>query len=119
MVVSTKTDRNLGTINILHQGNESYENIWQKIRSVWSNVYDNYYRDFDWFHIRGDDLYLIVKNLCLYLESDVTRSAANDGNEPLHCFRHLSSLEDDSQRRVIWIIYLIQEDQDTQLIERH
>jgi glycoprotein-N-acetylgalactosamine 3-beta-galactosyltransferase len=83
MVASTKTDRNLGTVNILHQGDEAYENIWQKIRSVWSYVYDNYYRDFDWFHIGGDDLYLIVENLRLYVESEAIRSAANGGKEPL------------------------------------
>jgi len=84
MVASTKTDRSLGTVNILHQGDEAYENIWQKIRSVWSYVYDNYYRDFDWFHIGGDDLYLIVENLRLYVESEAIRSAANGGKEPLN-----------------------------------
>ena len=84
MVASTKTDRSLGTVNILHQGDEAYENIWQKIRSVWSYVYDNYYRHFDWFHIGGDDLYLIVENLRLYVESEAIRSAANGGKEPLN-----------------------------------
>jgi glycoprotein-N-acetylgalactosamine 3-beta-galactosyltransferase len=83
MVASTKTDKKLGAVNILHQGDETYENIWQKVRSIWSYVYDNYYNDYDWFHIGGDDLYLIVENLRLYLESDVIRSAANGGKEPL------------------------------------
>jgi hypothetical protein len=83
MVASTKTDRNLGTVNFLHQGDEAYEYIWQKIRSVWAYVYNNYYRDFYWFHIGGDDLYLIVKNLCLYVERDVICSVANDGKVPL------------------------------------
>jgi hypothetical protein len=28
MVASTKTDRKLGTVNILHPGDEAYQNIW-------------------------------------------------------------------------------------------
>jgi len=83
MVASTKTKQSLGTVNILHEGIEDYNNIWQKIRSVWSYVYDNYYNDYDWFHIGGDDLYLLVENLRLYVESDVVRSAANGGRQPL------------------------------------
>jgi glycoprotein-N-acetylgalactosamine 3-beta-galactosyltransferase len=83
MIASTKTDQSLGTVQIDHDGEEKYENIWQKIRSVWSYVYDNYYNDYDWFHIGGDDLYVIVENLRLYLESDVIRSAANGGGDPL------------------------------------
>jgi len=83
MVASTKTDKSLGTVNIVHQGQEAYENIWQKVRAIWAYVYDNYYNEYDWFHIGGDDLYLIVENLRLYLESDVIRSAANGGKEPL------------------------------------
>jgi hypothetical protein len=43
MVASTKTDRKLGTVNIPHEGPEEYNNIWQKVRSMWSYVYDNYY----------------------------------------------------------------------------
>jgi glycoprotein-N-acetylgalactosamine 3-beta-galactosyltransferase len=43
-------------------------------------IYDNYYQDgYDWFHIGGDDLYLIVENLRLYLESEEIRTAANGG----------------------------------------
>jgi len=34
MVASTKTDRELGTINIPHEGPEEYNNIWQKVRSM-------------------------------------------------------------------------------------
>eukprot|EP00547_Thalassionema_nitzschioides_P000247 CAMPEP_0194216232 /NCGR_PEP_ID=MMETSP0156-20130528/18582_1 /TAXON_ID=33649 /ORGANISM="Thalassionema nitzschioides, Strain L26-B" /LENGTH=394 /DNA_ID=CAMNT_0038944951 /DNA_START=115 /DNA_END=1296 /DNA_ORIENTATION=- len=79
MVASDKTDKSLGTVNIPHEGPEEYNNIWQKVRSMWSYVYDNYYEDYDWFHIGGDDLYLIVENLRLYLESDEIQLAANDG----------------------------------------
>ena len=77
MVASDKTDKELGTVNIPHKGPEEYNNIWQKVRSMWSYVYDNYYQDYDWFHIGGDDLYLIVENLRLYVESNEVQLAAN------------------------------------------
>lgn len=43
MVASTKTDKDLGTVNIPHEGPEEYNNIWQKVRAMWSFIYDNYY----------------------------------------------------------------------------
>jgi hypothetical protein len=43
MVASTKTDIALGTVAIPHEGPEEYNNIWQKVRAMWSYVYDNYY----------------------------------------------------------------------------
>jgi glycoprotein-N-acetylgalactosamine 3-beta-galactosyltransferase len=80
MVASTKTDPSLHTVNILHQGPEEYNNIWQKVRSIWSYVYDNYYEDYDWFHIGGDDLFLLVENMRLYLESNAIKLAARGGS---------------------------------------
>ena len=38
MVASTKTDEKLGTVNIQHEGEEEYNNIWQKVRSMWAYV---------------------------------------------------------------------------------
>jgi glycoprotein-N-acetylgalactosamine 3-beta-galactosyltransferase len=46
---------------------------------MWSYIYDNYYDKYDWFHIGGDDLFLIVENFRLYLESEEIRTAANGG----------------------------------------
>ena len=43
MVASTKTDKKLGTVFIPHEGPEEYNNIWQKVRAMWSYIYDNYY----------------------------------------------------------------------------
>ncbi|KAL7520445.1 hypothetical protein ACHAWX_006249 [Stephanocyclus meneghinianus] len=79
MVASTKTDVALGTVAIPHEGPEEYNNIWQKVRSMWSYIYDNYYEKYDFFHIGGDDLYLIVENLRLYLESEEIQLASNGG----------------------------------------
>ena len=79
MVASDKTIPDLHTVDILHEGAEEYNNIWQKVRSIWSYVYDNYYEKYDWFHIGGDDLYLLVENLRLYLESEEIQTTANGG----------------------------------------
>jgi len=46
---------------------------------MWSYIYDNYYDKYDWFHIGGDDLFLIVENFRYYLESEEIRTAANGG----------------------------------------
>lgn len=83
MAPSTKTNVSLGTVNILHLGAEDYWNIWQKVRSIWAYIYDNYYNEYDWFHLAGEDQYVIVENLRSYLESDTIRSAVNGGGEPL------------------------------------
>lgn len=79
MVGSNKTDASVHAVDIPHEGPEEYNNIWQKVRSMWSYIYDNYYDSYDWFHIGGDDLYLLVENLRLYLESEEIKVAANGG----------------------------------------
>jgi hypothetical protein len=79
MVASNRTDVSIGAVNIVHEGPEEYNNIWQKVRSMWSYIYDNYYEKYDWFHIGGDDLFLIVENLRHYLESEEIKTAANGG----------------------------------------
>lgn len=76
---SDKTDRVIGTVNIPHEGKEEYNNIWQKNRSIWSYVYDNYYEKYDYFHSGGDDVYLLMENLRLYLESEEIQAASNGG----------------------------------------
>lgn len=79
MVGSNKTDPSVHAVSIPHEGEEEYNNIWQKVRSMWSYIYDHYYEKYDWFHIGGDDLFLIVENLRLYLESEEIKTAANGG----------------------------------------
>ena len=79
LVGSNRTDPSVDAVNIVHKGAEKYQNIWQKVRTMWAYVYDNYYEEFDWFHIGGDDMYLIVENLRWYLESEEIKTAANGG----------------------------------------
>jgi len=82
-VASTITDRSIDSVNIPHEGREEYQNMWQKVRAMWVYVYVNYYDSYDWFHIGGDDMYVLVENLRLYLESEEIVTASNGGEQPL------------------------------------
>ena len=37
--------------------------MWLKVRAIWEYVYTNYRHDYDFFHIGGDDHYVIPENL--------------------------------------------------------
>ena len=52
-----------GVLHLRHFGPESYDNMWSKIRSMWEYAFEHYVNDFDYFHIGGDDHYVIVENL--------------------------------------------------------
>jgi len=82
IIGSNRTDRRIGAVDIPHEGPEVYNNIWQKVRSLWFYVYDNYYEDYDYFHSGGSDLYLLVDNLREYLVSREIRAASNGGRDP-------------------------------------
>jgi glycoprotein-N-acetylgalactosamine 3-beta-galactosyltransferase len=60
---SNRTEVRLGAVDISHIGNESYGAMWQKVRSTWAYVYDNYINDYDFFHMGGDDMFVIAENL--------------------------------------------------------
>lgn len=68
-VMSTEEDASLPAIHVTHEGPEEYNNIWQKVRSIWKYVYHAYGQEFDWFYIGGDDLFIIPENLRAYLTS--------------------------------------------------
>jgi hypothetical protein len=85
VAASNFTDPTFDAVNIVHNGPEQYNNIWQKVRSIWATIYELYYEDFDWFHHGVEDMWVMVENLRMYLESDEIRAAANGGvsNAPL------------------------------------
>jgi glycoprotein-N-acetylgalactosamine 3-beta-galactosyltransferase len=66
---SNLTDASIGAVNMLHQGEAVYNNMWQKVRSTLAYIYDHYLEDYDYFHICGDDTYVVVENLKSYLDS--------------------------------------------------
>jgi glycoprotein-N-acetylgalactosamine 3-beta-galactosyltransferase len=63
LAFSSETIPDLGIVNILHRGEESLENLWQKTRSIWGYIYEHYGSDYDYFHLGGDDDFVIVENL--------------------------------------------------------
>ena len=69
LVFSNATDLSIPSINIPHIGEESYENLWQKVRFIWKYIHYHYLFDFDWFLLSGDDTYVVVENLLEYLSS--------------------------------------------------
>lgn len=44
-----------------------YKGLWQRIRSLYAYIYMHYLNDYDYFHICGDDTFVIVENLRAYL----------------------------------------------------
>ena len=78
LAFSTESDPRLPTISLPHDGPEAYTNMWQKVRSIWKFVGENYLDDHDWFFIGGDDLFVMPHNLKTYLAS----LTAKDGTDP-------------------------------------
>jgi hypothetical protein len=59
--------RGYGSVDVPHYGPEAYDNMWQKTRSILAYMYDNYFDDYEYFYLAGDDTHLIVENLRRYL----------------------------------------------------
>ncbi|KAL7543645.1 hypothetical protein ACHAXR_013065 [Thalassiosira sp. AJA248-18] len=78
LAFSTKSDPRLPAIALEHIGPESYDNMWQKVRSIWKFVGMHYLEQFDWFYIGGDDMFVLPNNLRTYLAS----LAYKDGSDP-------------------------------------
>mmetsp|Transcript_23953 Transcript_23953/g.50138 ORF Transcript_23953/g.50138 Transcript_23953/m.50138 type:complete len:539 (-) Transcript_23953:373-1989(-) len=78
LAFSTESDPRLPAISLEHEGPEAYENMWQKVRSIWKFVGTHYIDDYDWFFIGGDDLFVLPHNLKTYLAS----LAHKDGTNP-------------------------------------
>jgi hypothetical protein len=79
---STETDRSIGAIDLPHQGPESYDNMWQKTRSMVAFMYDYYLEDYDYFLLSGDDTFIILENLRNYLLSLESETGGRDA-QPL------------------------------------
>ena len=57
-----------------------YQRRWQKVRSIWAYIHDNYFDDYGYFHLSGDDNHFIIENMRNYLWS----LNDHDGELPLH-----------------------------------
>ena len=63
MVGSNTTNPTTGSVDIPHLGPEQYGSMWQKVRSMWAYVHDNYLDEYDFFYVAGEDTYVVVENL--------------------------------------------------------
>ena len=68
LAFSTENVPALGIVALSHPGPESYGNMWQKVRSIWRFVHERYAQDYDYFHLCGDDTYVVVNNLRHFLQ---------------------------------------------------
>ncbi len=63
MAASNQTNRTIGAVNLPHAGPESYTQMWNKVRSIWSYVHDHYLDDYEYFHLGGDDMVRVQQQL--------------------------------------------------------
>jgi hypothetical protein len=80
---STKTERDIGAVDLPHQGPEQYNNMWQKTRSMVAFMYDYYLDDYDYFLLCGDDTFIVMENLRNYLLSLESATGGRDA-QPLY-----------------------------------
>jgi hypothetical protein len=80
---STKTQRDIGAVDLLHKGKEEYNNLWQKVRSMLAFMYDNYLDDYDYFLLADDDTFIVMENLRNYLLSIESATGGRDAR-PLY-----------------------------------
>ena len=83
LAMSDKTDQSIPSIDIKHKGEESYQNMWQKVRSIWIYVEKHHVNEYDYFLLAGDDIYIIVENLRKYLNSKEILQATKFGKHPI------------------------------------
>jgi len=68
IVFSNESMTEWGIYNLSHEGAESYGNMWQKVRSIWTFQYQQQQQHqqqhhHDYFYLGGDDTYVLVDNL--------------------------------------------------------
>ena len=92
IAASNATDPSIGALDLKHDGPEAYGNMWQKVRSMWKYANDHFLDDYDYFHICGDDSYILLDNLRLYLMGDQVKKLLNGSID------NISKLQENSKR---------------------
>lgn len=75
-------NRELGILNLESKGDESYGNMWQKTRKLLMYAYKNYKDSYDYFHVCGDDVYLVVDHLRSFVSGPQVQRLL-DGTQPI------------------------------------
>ena len=73
LALSNHSNRRLGIIQLPRDGVHEYSIVWQKVRNALLYVFQYHLTSFDYFHICGDDTYVLVENLRQYLHQRGTR----------------------------------------------
>lgn len=58
-----------GSVNLIHKGDETYENMWQKTRSILAYLYEHFLHQYEYFYLCGDDTLVLVENMKNFLAS--------------------------------------------------
>ena len=69
IAMSTSDDPEIPALEVPHEGKESWDNMWQKVRSIWGWTNSSQIDNFDYFLIGGDDMYVNIQNHKSYLSS--------------------------------------------------
>ena len=85
IVFSTETISELGMVDLVRFGKEEYTTMWRKVRTIWHYIHLHYRKDYDYFHLCGDDVYVMVPNLRRFLfeqeeQASATVVARKDNN---------------------------------------
>ena len=92
LFVSDRHDPSLPARRLAHDGEESYDNLWQKVRSAWRMIHRDFLEDFDFFLIGGDDLYVAMSNL-RWLLRDAPVAEPDSRGEPLYLGRRMRQVQ--------------------------
>ena len=90
LAFSTESDPRLPAVALAHDGLEEYDNMWQKVRSIWKFVGEHYLDDFEWFFIGGDDLFVLPHNLKTYLASLMYKDKADPTRDEYYVGRRFN-----------------------------
>ncbi len=107
---SNVTDLSINAINLSHEGPEEYENMWQKVRSMWAYAHDHFLNDYDYFHISGDDSVIVADNMKVYLQGKQISRLLNghiDNISRALNFRKWENMESGQQRPLLLGIPLL------------
>eukprot|EP01064_Diplonema_japonicum_P036088 TRINITY_DN8005_c0_g1_i1.p1 TRINITY_DN8005_c0_g1~~TRINITY_DN8005_c0_g1_i1.p1 ORF type:complete len:410 (+),score=75.13 TRINITY_DN8005_c0_g1_i1:1166-2395(+) len=69
VAMSTVHDPSVPAIQVVHEGPEAWENMWQKVRSIWAWANSTQIENYDYFLIGGDDMYVFTPNYKAYLST--------------------------------------------------
>mmetsp|Transcript_29740 Transcript_29740/g.65904 ORF Transcript_29740/g.65904 Transcript_29740/m.65904 type:complete len:493 (+) Transcript_29740:154-1632(+) len=79
LAFSTADDASFPAVGVVHEGEEEYNNMWQKSRSIWKYIHHHLRDSYDFFLVGGDDMFYIVENLTEYLGSEEIQAKKREG----------------------------------------